>query len=162
MLFTERNLVGWNWTCLCVRNQKFSVMSWLLNWPRDGREGQWGILIGESACKPGVTRGLWVDFRGSVYLYWGKLPLPPQTSNSDVGLHLIMTVDREVICGFWFPEMFVNFSKSHYLNFMCVHFFFREGFCRFHQTVRGVRGTKRLRTLNVNIVSNEARFSEGH
>jgi hypothetical protein len=39
--------------------------------------------------------------------------------------------------------VFVNFNKSHYLYFTHVNIFFLEGVLRFHQTLKGVYGTKK-------------------
>jgi len=38
--------------------------------------------------------------------------------------------------------MFVNFNESHFPYFMHLKEFSWDGFLRFHQTLRGVRGTK--------------------
>jgi hypothetical protein len=100
----------------------------------DGSEGHWSILVGESASKLVILNVGWqgvcglVSGGGGVYFYWGagsSPPSPPHTSNSDVRLHLVMIAGSEVICGFWSPKMFVNFSKSHYLYFMRFNFFLR-------------------------------------
>jgi hypothetical protein len=39
--------------------------------------------------------------------------------------------------------VFVNFNKSHYLYFTHANTFFLEGVLRFHQTLKGVCGTKK-------------------
>ena len=56
-----------------------------------------------------------------------------------------MNVVNRVIYGLWAAKMFVNFSKSRQLNFMYWNTFFRERVLRFHQTLNGVHGTKKVK-----------------
>ena len=89
----------------------------------------------------------WGD-RGSVSRFQGVCVLVlsffggGKPLNSNLGLHVIMNVGNKVICGLLSPEMFVDFNKSHYLYLINLNTFFREGICRFNQTLRGVHGTK--------------------
>jgi hypothetical protein len=55
-----------------------------------------------------------------------------------------MNVGDKVIYGLYTPKIFVNFSNSLYLCFMHLNKFFLAGVCRFHQTGRGVHGTRKV------------------
>jgi len=56
-----------------------------------------------------------------------------------------MNVGNKEINGPWTPKIFANIHKSHYLNFAHLNTFFREGFRQFHQTLKGVLDTRRVK-----------------